>query len=53
MKKYIKDNKTMLKFINRKDINIKEIKAVKKIKTHGLLKRSFISSYCIIYDKML
>lgn len=53
MKKYIKDNKTILKYINRKDIKIKEIRPVKKIIKQGILKHSFISSYCIIYDKMI
>lgn len=48
MRKYIKSNKKLLKFIARKDIRVNEIKAIKKGK--GILKSIFISSYLVDYD---
>ena len=53
MKKYIKDNKKIFKLINNKKYKILEIKPIRKIKRKGILKNTFISSYCVIYEKML
>ena len=53
MKKYIKDNSKVLKFINNSKYNILQIKPVKKHIKHGLLNYSTIASYCIIYEKMI
>ena len=53
MKKYIKDNKKVFKLINDKNYKILEIKPIRKIKRNGILTDTFISSYCVIYEKML
>lgn len=51
MKKYIKDNKTIFKLINNKKYKIIEIKPIRKRK--DAFKNTFISSYCVIYEKMI
>ena len=53
MKKYFKDNKKLFKFINNKKYNIVKIKPVRKIIKHGIRYDTFISSYCVIYEKMI
>lgn len=53
MKKYIKDNKTVFKLINNEKYKILEIKPIRKIKRNGILNNTFISSYCVIYEKMI
>ena len=53
MKKYLKDNKKIFKLINNKKYKILEIKPIRKIKRNGLLIDTFISSYCVIYEKMI
>ena len=53
MKKYIKDNKNVFKLINDKNYKILEIKPIRKIKRNGILTNTFISSYCVIYEKMI
>lgn len=53
MKKYIKDNKKVFKLINDKNYKILEIKPIRKIKRNGILTNTFISSYCVIYEKMI
>lgn len=53
MKKYIKDNKNIFKLINNKNIKILEIKPIRKIKRNGIYTDTFISSYCVIYEKMV
>ena len=53
MKKYRKDNKKIFKLINNKKYKIIEIKPVRKIKRNGIFTDTFISSYCIIYEKMI
>ena len=53
MKKYIKDNKKVFKLINDKNYKILEIKPIRKIKRNGVLTNTFISSYCVKYEKML
>ena len=53
MKKYIKDNKNVFKLINNKNYKILEIKPIRKIKRNGILTNTFISSYCVIYEKMI
>lgn len=53
MKKYIKDNKKIFKLINNEKYKILQIKPIRKIKRNGLLQISFISSYCVIYEKMV
>ena len=53
MKKYIKDNKKIYKLINNKKYKILEIKPIRKIKRNEILNNTFISSYCVIYEKMI
>lgn len=50
MKKYIKDNKSIFKFINNPKYKIIQIKPIRKRKD---VFNTFISSYCIIYEKMI
>ena len=50
---YIKDNKKVFKLINDKNYKILEIKPIRKIKRNGILTNTFISSYCVKYEKML
>lgn len=49
MKKYIKDNKKIFKLINNEKYKILKIKPIRKIKRNN----TFISSYCVIYEKMI
>lgn len=51
MKRYIKDNKKIFNLINNKKYKIIEIKPIRKIKRDGIFTDTFISSYCIIYEK--
>ena len=51
MKRYIKDNKKVFSLINNKKYKIIEIKPIRKNK--GIFTNTFISSYCVIYEKML
>ena len=53
MKKYFKDNKKLFRFINNKKYKIIEIKPIRKIKRNGILADTFISSYCVIYEKII
>ena len=53
MRKYIKSNKRVLDFINDKKHKIIEIRPVKKRKRQGIQYFTHITSYCIIYEKML
>ena len=53
MKKYLKDNKKIFKLINNKKYKILEIKPIRKIKRNGVLIDTFISSYCVKYEKMI
>lgn len=53
MKKYIKDNKKIFKLINNKNIKIIEIRPIHKIKRDGIFTNTFISSYCVKYEKMV
>lgn len=53
MKKYIKDNKKVFKLINNEKYKIVQIKPIRKIKRNGILNNTFISSYCVIYEKMI
>ena len=53
MKRYIKDNKKIFKLINNEKYKILEIKPIRKIKRNGVLTNTFISSYCVIYEKMI
>ena len=48
MRRYIRSNKQLLRFIRRKDLKINDIKSIKKGK--GILKHIFISSYRVDYD---
>ena len=52
MKRYIKDNKEVFSLIN-KNYKIIEIKPIRKIKRNGVLTNTFISSYCVKYEKMI
>ena len=53
MKKYIKDNKKIFKSIKNKKYKIIEIKPIRKIIKCGFKYNTFISSYCVIYEKMI
>lgn len=53
MKRYIKDNKKIFKLINNKKYKIFEIKPIRKIKRNRCFNNTFISSYCVIYEKMI
>ena len=53
MKKYLKDNKKIFKLINNEKYKILEIKPIHKIKRNGVLTSTFISSYCVKYEKMV
>ena len=53
MKKYIKTNRKVLDFIKNKDYRIIEVRPIKKKKKHGLIFKTYISSYCVLYDKMV
>ena len=53
MKRYFKDNKKLFKFIKNDKIKILEIKPIRKIKRNGILDDTFISSYCVIYEKII
>ena len=52
MKRYIKDNKKVFNLINNKDIKIISIKPIKKYKKDSF-ENAYISSYCVIYEKMI
>ena len=54
MKKYFKDNKKLFRFINNKKYKIIKIQPIRKIKKrNGILIDTFISSYCVIYEKII
>lgn len=53
MKRYIKDNKKIFKLINNRKYKIIEIKPISKTINKGIYYDTFISSYCVIYEKML
>lgn len=52
MKRYIKDNKEVFSLIN-KNYKIIKIKPIKKNIKKGVFYETFISSYCVIYEKMI
>ena len=52
MKKYIKDNKKIFKLINNEKYKIIEIKPIRKINKNKIF-NTYISSYCVIYEKMI
>ena len=51
MKRYFKENKKIFNFINSGKYEIIEIKPIRKNK--GIFTNTFISSYCVIYEKMI
>ena len=51
MKKYFKDNKKLFRFINNEKYKILEIKPIRK--RNGILADTFISSYCVYYEKII
>lgn len=51
MKRYIKDNKKVFNLINNRKYKIIEIKPIRKNK--GIFTNTFISSYCVTYEKMI
>lgn len=53
MKRYFKENKKIFNFINSGKYEIKEIKTVRKHYKKGLNKKYSISSYCIIYERIV
>ena len=52
MKKYIKDNKKIFELINNEKYKIIEIKPIRKRNKNKNFNTS-ISSYCVIYEKMI
>ena len=52
MKRYIKDNKKIFKLINNEKYKILEIRPIRKRKKNKNFNTS-ISSYCVIYEKMI
>lgn len=52
MKRYIKDNKKIFNLINNEKYKILEIRPICKRKKNKIFNTS-ISSYCVIYEKML
>ena len=53
MKKYFKDNKKLFRFINNKKYNIIKIQPVRKTIKREFRYDTFISSYCVIYIKII
>ena len=53
MKRYFKENKDLFKFIKNKKYKILKIKPIRKAIKQGFKYNTFISSYCVIYEKML
>ena len=53
MKRYIKDNKKVFNLINNRKYKIIEIKPIRKTRNNGIFTNTFISSYCVIYEKMI
>ena len=43
----------IFKIINNRKYKIIEIKPIRKTRNKGILCNTFISSYCVIYEKML
>ena len=53
MKRYFKENKKIYNSINSGKYEIKEIKTVRNHYKKGLNKKYSISSYCVIYEKIV
>jgi hypothetical protein len=53
MKRYFTDNKKLFRFINSDKYDIKEIRTIRKHERKGIWKKYHISSYCIIYEKIV
>ena len=53
MIRYIKDNEKLFRLINNKKYKIIEIKPIFKNRNKGIYKNTFISSYCVKYEKMI
>ena len=53
MKRYIKENEKVLKFINNDKYEILKITPIKKYVKQKYLTKPLITSYCIIYEKMI
>ena len=53
MKRYFKDNKKLFKFIKNDKIKILEIKPIRKAIKQDFKYDTFISSYCVIYEKII
>ena len=53
-KEYCNGNyKKIFKLINNEKYKILEIKPIRKIKRNRCFNNTFISSYCVIYEKMI
>ena len=52
-KRYFIDNKKLFNFLKNKKYNIIQIKTIRKHKRNGILQKYWISSYCVIYEKMI
>ena len=53
MKKYFKDNNKLFRFINNKKYKIIKIQPVRKTIKREFRYDTFISSYCVIYEKII
>lgn len=53
MKRYFTDNKKLFRFMNSGKYKIDEIKPIRKHEKKGIWKKYHISSYCVIYDKIV
>ena len=53
MKRYFKENKKLFNFIKNNDINVISIKPIRKVIKRRFYYTTFISSYCVIYEKMI
>lgn len=53
MKRYIKENEKILKFINNDKYRVMKITPIKKYVKQKYYKKPIITSYCIIYEKMV
>lgn len=52
IKKYIKNNIDVLNLINNKKYHIIEIKPIKRYDKKNIMK-PYISTYCVIYEKLI
>ena len=51
--RYFKDNIKLLKFINNEKYLIESVKVIKKHCLNSIFEKTYISSYCVKYKKVL